>query len=123
MFNVVIDRALKEVTKKEMLQLKDLTDAVRLDQATQEHGSVMIYNIQNMVKLFLVSDDPKNPQEYGKLVITDNEGNRFVTGSESFARRAWEIADDMAGDEFGLKVYRRPSKNYPGREFLSCSVI
>lgn len=123
MFNVVIEKALKEVTKKEMLQLKDLTDAVRLDQATQERGSVMINNIQNMVKLFLVSDDPKNPQEYGKLVITDTEGNRFVTGSESFARRAWEIADDMAGEEFGLKVYRRPSKNYPGREFLSCSVI
>lgn len=123
MFNVVIEKSLKEVTKKEMLQLKDLTDAVRLDQATQEHGSVMIYNIQNMVKMFLVSDDPKNPQEYAKTVITDTEGNRFVTGSESFARRAWEIADDMAGDEFGLKVYRRPSKNYPGREFLSCSVI
>lgn len=123
MFNVVIEKSLKEVTKKEMLQLKDLTDAVRLDQATQEHGSVMINNIQNVVKLFLVSDDPKNPQEYGKLVITDTEGNRFVTGSESFARRAWEIADDMAGEEFGLKVYRRPSKNYPGREFLSCSVI
>lgn len=123
MFNVVIEKSLKEVTKKEMLQLKDLTDAVRLDQATQEHGSVLIPNIQNMVKMFLVSDDPKNPQEYAKMVITDTEGNRFVTGSESFARRAWEIADDMAGDEFGLKVYRRPSKNYPGREFLSCSVI
>lgn len=123
MFNVVIEKSLKEVTKKEMLQLKDLTDAVRLDQATQEHGSVMIPNVLNMVKMFLVSDDPKNPQEYAKMVITDTEGNRFVTGSESFARRAWEIADDMDGEEFGLKVYRRPSKNYPGREFLSCSVI
>jgi hypothetical protein len=123
MFNVVIEKSLKDVTKKEMLQLKDLADAVRLDQETQEHGSVMIYNIQNMVKMFLVSDDPKNPKEYAKTVITDTEGNRFVTGSESFARRAWEIADDMAGEEFGLKVYRRPSKNYPGRDFLSCSVI
>ena len=114
---------MKTLSKKDQLQLKDLSDAIKLDQATQEKGTVIIEEVVNMVSLKLVSDDPQNPQEYAKTVITDAEGNRFVTGSESFSRRAWDIAEDMDGEPFGLKVYRRPSKNFAGREFLSCSVI
>lgn len=123
MFNLIISESLKTLTKKDMLQLKDLSDAIKLDQATQENGTVMIFDVRNIVSLSLVSDDPQNPQEYSKTVVVDADGNRYVTGSDSFARRAWEIAKEMDGDEFGLKVYRRPSKNYAGREFLSCSVI
>lgn len=125
MFNLIITESLVNLTKKDLLQLKDLSDAVKLDQATQEaaNGSVIINNVKNIVSLNLVSDDPQNPQEYSKTVVIDGDGIRFVTGSDSFARRAWEIAREMDGDEFGLKVYRRPSKNYAGREFLSCSVI
>lgn len=123
MFNVIVSKSLKDLTKKAVIQLKDLSDAVKLDNATQENGTVMIYNVQNIVTVDLVSDDPDNPQEYTKTVVIDSEGNRFVTGSDAFARRAWNIAEEMDGDDFGLKVYRRPSKNYAGREFLSCSVI
>ena len=123
MFNVIVTNTMKTLSKKDQLQLKDLSDAIKLDQATQEKGTVIIEEVVNMVSLKLVSDDPQNPQEYSKTVITDAEGNRFVTGSESFSRRAWDIAEDMDGEPFGLKVYRRPSKNFAGREFLSCSVI
>ncbi len=123
MFNMIISKSLFALNKKDVLQLKDLSDAIKLDQATQENGSVVISNVRNLVSLALVSDDPQNPQEYSKTVVVDADGNRYVTGSDSFARRAWEIAEEMEDDEFGLKVYRRPSKNYAGREFLSCSVI
>lgn len=125
MFNVIVSETLKELTKKDLLQLKDLSDAVKLDQATQEYvtGAYIIADVKNIVSLNLVSDDPQNPQEYAKTIIVDADGNRYVTGSYSFARRAWEIAKEMDGEPFGLRVYRRPSKNYAGREFLSCSVI
>ena len=125
MFNLIITESLVNLTKKDLLQLKDLSDAVKLDQATQEalSGSYIIQDVKNIVSLNLVSDDPQNPQEYSKTVVIDGEGNRFVTGSDSFARRAWEIAREMDGETFELKVYRRPSKTYAGREFLSCSVI
>lgn len=125
MFNVIVSETLKELTKKDLLQLKDLSDAVKLDQATQESvtGAYIIADVKNIVSMNLVSDDPQNPQEYAKTVIVDADGNRYVTGSDSFARRVWEIAKEMDGEPFGLRVYRRPSKNYAGREFLSCSVI
>lgn len=122
MYSIKVKNAMKELSKKEQVQLKDLSDAIKIDNATKEQGTLMIYNVKNVITA-AVHNDNASPADYNNFIIIDEEGNRYVTGSEAFGRRLEEIIDDMEGEEFGLKCFRRPSKNYAGRDFLSCAVI
>ena len=60
-----------------------------------------------------------------KYLVVDKSGNKFVTGSESFFTAMLEIMEEMAesGEDFEIQVYRMPSKNYKGKEFLTCSIV
>ena len=58
--------------------------------------------------------------------MVDKAGNKFNTGSNSFITALEEIIDEMAdaGEEnIQIEVYRKPSKNYKGKDFITCSVI
>ena len=62
-----------------------------------------------------------------KDVIIDVGGNKYVTGSESFFTRFIEIfqtmAEDAPGEEYQIECYKKPSKNYAGKSFISCSLV
>ena len=53
------------------------------------------------------------------------EDDMYVTGSESFWNSFRDIYDEMENesDEWSLKLYRLPSKNRQGKDFLTCSII
>ena len=61
------------------------------------------------------------------LNIVSDAGMRYVTGSDSFWSSFIDIWDDMKEGEdpedFSIRVYKRPSKNYSGKSFLTCSLV
>lgn len=111
-----------ELSAKERVQFKDTSDCVKLDEATQE-GAVLINPV--MWGVLLIHNDKSDTPEYDNYIIKDQDGTRYITGSASFWRAFNDIQEDMeeVDESWSIKVYRMPSKNYKGKDFLTCSVV
>lgn len=122
MFKVEIKETSKELTAKERIAIKDTTNAVKLDAATQE-GTVTIDPAYYAV--LAVHNDKATPPDYLNYVIVDLDGTKYATGSQSFWNAFFSIWEEMQGEDedFSVEAYRSPSKNYAGKDFLTCSII
>lgn len=121
-YNVTIVKASKELSHKERVRMKDTTNALSLDEVTQD-GPVLIdldfYAVLN------VHNEKSESVDYTVCILVDKAGTKYRTGSPSFLTALDEIMVDMADcdEPWQLEISRRPSKNYKGKEFLTCSVV
>lgn len=117
----IID-ASKELSKKEAVMLKDTSDCIKLDEALKDGAITFKPEYYAVVGVHNEKSDNKDYQVY---VVVDETGNKYVTGSDSFFTSFKDIYSDMCGsdEEWALKVYKLDSKNYTGRQFITCSII
>lgn len=120
-YSVQIAETSKELSAKERIKIKDTTDAIKLDEATQS-GSIFISPA--MYAVLNIHNDKSDNADYNNYVVVDKDGTKYVTGSESFWTSFMNIYDEMSGEteDWGIKVYRAPSKNYKGKDFITCSI-
>lgn len=124
-YEVAIKETSKELTPKEKIRIKDLSNSTNLDALTQEQDSVII-DYDYHVILSIHNEKSKDRPDYENVVVVDKGGNKFNTGSNSFITALEEIIDEMAeaGEtDIQIEVYRKPSKNYKGKDFITCSII
>ena len=124
-YKVEIVHSTKELTVREKIRIKDLSNAIQLDEATQQEGNVVI-DFDYYVILNVHNEFSKDDKDYNKFVIVDKGGNKFVTGSESFMTSLEEIVYEMADageTDFEIEGYRKDSKNYTGKQFLTCTIV
>ena len=121
-FESKIREASKELTAKERVKFKDTTNAIQLDDATKENPLVIAPDFYVILD---IHNERSEDKDYVKYIIVDKSGNKFVTGSESFFSAFKSIFDEMGGtgEDYEVEVYRLPSKNYKGKEFLTCSIV
>lgn len=113
----------KQLTKKESVLLKDLTNAIQLDPATEGDNHVIFKPA--FYAIISVHNESSKEKDYKKYVIVDKDGTKYVTGSESFwdsFNNIWTEMED-SDEDWELEVYKQPSKNYAGKGFLTCSII
>ena len=120
-YSVSIKESSRELTAKQRIALKDTTGAVKLDEATQVEP--VIINVDMYAILGIHNDKSENP-DYDNYIVVDKNGTKYVTGSASFWSSFMDIFTEMEGEEeaWTLKVYRVPSKNYKGKDFITCSI-
>lgn len=124
-YEVQIVSATKELSPYERIKLKDLSNSINLDNATQEQGKVVI-DYDYHVILEIHNEKSKDRKDYQNVVVVDKDGTKYNTGSESFLTTLEDITGEMlsAGEEdFSIEVYRKDSKNYKGKQFITCSVL
>lgn len=124
-YEVNIVSATKELSPKEKIKLKDLSNSINLDNATQAEGKLVI-NYDYHVILEIHNEKSKDRKDYQNVVVVDKDGTKYNTGSESFLTTLEDITGEMlsAGEEdFSIEVYRKDSKNYKGKQFITCSVL
>ena len=124
-YKVEIAHSTKDLTVREKIRIKDLSNVIQLDDATQQEGNIVI-DFDYYVILKVHNEFSKDDKDYNKYVIVDKSGNKFVTGSESFMSSLEGIVDEMAeaGEtDFEIEVYRKDSKNYTGKQFLTCTIV
>lgn len=121
-FEAKIREASKELTAKERVKFKDTTNAVQLDDATKDASLVIAPDFYVILD---IHNERSEDKDYVKYIIVDKGGNKFVTGSESFFTAFKSIFEEMGGtdEDYEIEVYRLPSKNYKGKEFLTCSIV
>lgn len=110
----------REFTARERLFIKDTATAFKLDSLEAEQELTfrpVDYAILNV-------ESPKAEKPYETYVVVDEDGNKYVTGSESFWKSFKEIWDEMydEAEEYKVKVYKKESKNYQGKMFITCSI-
>ena len=119
-----IEYASKELTARERLKLKDTTAAIALDEAvTPEIPVAVEIDYWGIVEIH--NERSKgDSKDYNKIVIVGVDGNMYVTGSTSFRSALDSIMQEMGGeaDRWELVIYKRESKNYKGKYFLTCTV-
>lgn len=122
MYSVEIKYSSKELTARERIQIKDTTDTIKLDEATQLEA-VMIEPLWYAV--LSIHNDKAEDADYETYIVVDRNGQRYKTGSQSFWSVFTNIAMELDGDAepWMIKVYRMPSKNRAGKDFITCSLI
>lgn len=120
-YSVSVVESSKELTAKEKVMLKDVSNAIKLDEATQS-GKVVIKPVAYVV--LSIHNEKSDNKDYENYLIIDENNDKYVTGSASFWNSFCDIWSDMAGEdeEWMLECYRLPSKNYKGKDFLTCSI-
>lgn len=121
-YSVEIKETSRELTAKQRIALKDTSDAFKLDTICDENG-VIIDPIDFAV--LAIHNEKTDNVDYENYVIIDKDGDKYVTGSQSFWNSFMNIYDEMQGEEeeWAIKVYKLDSKNYKGKKFLTCSII
>lgn len=121
-YSVQIVETSKELSAKERIAIKDTTDAIKLDTACD--GADVIFT-PTAYAILSVHNEKSDNVDYENYIITDTENNKYVTGSSSFFSSFKDIWDEMVNEdeEWSLKCYKLDSKNYTGKQFLTCSIV
>ena len=123
-YSVKIAASTKDLTAREKISLKDTTLAISLDEATMSEDVIIDYDYHVILN---VHNEKSDNKDYTKTVVVAKYGTRFITGSASFTDSLTDIVDEMIdageGDNIVIKVYRIESKNYKGKQFITCSLI
>lgn len=121
-YSVEIKESSKELSAKERIMLKDTSDAVKLDLACDEEA--LIITPVSFAVLGIHNEKSDN-KDYDNYILQDENGEKYVTGSPSFWASFMDIYNEMKEEteKWSIKVYKLDSKNYKGKQFLTCSII
>lgn len=122
-YKATVNEATWVMTAREKLRYTDLTDAIQLDEATQSGDLIIDVDKWAVIN---VHNEKSDTVDYVKYVIIDKDDQVYVTGSESFWNSFKQIYDVMSEEgetTYSIKVYRRESKNYKGKDFITCRII
>lgn len=126
-YKATIKECSKELTVKERIMLKDTSNAESLDALTQEanfNNEKVLINVDYYAILDIHNEKSDN-KDYINFIVVDKEGKKYVTGSQSFISAFTDIVEEMteAGEtDITIEVYRKESKNYKGKDFITCSI-
>ena len=123
MFEVKISEVSRDLSAKERVMIKDTGNALRLDELTKD-GSFVFSPVAFAV-LDIHNDQSKDNKDYHNYILLTDGGQKYVTGSGSFWNSFKAIWNEMNGsaEEWAIEVYQKPSKNRPGKTFISCSLV
>ena len=121
-YEASIREASKQLTAKERIAIKDTSNCIQLDEATKAGKIVFSPDYYAIISIHNEKSDDK---EYEKYVVVAKDGQKYCTGSRSFLDAFIGIFDEMLEEDeaYEIEVYRVPSKNYKGKEFLTCSIV
>lgn len=118
MYSVKVIESSRELSKKEIVSLKQSASMIKLDEVAPVTIRPVGYAL-----LDIHNDKLDNP-DYKHIVIIDDDGSKYVTGSQTFMNNFMDIWSDLSDEpDWELSVFKRDSKNYKGKQFLTCDVI
>ena len=127
-YTATVREVSKDITVKEKIMLKDTSNAISIDALTQEasfNNEKVLIDVDYYAILDIHNEKSDN-KDYINFIIVDKSGNKYVTGSESFITTFTDIYEEMKGageENITIEIYRKESKNYKGKDFITCSIV
>lgn len=123
-YSAKIVKASDEMNAIARVSVKNTMDGFSLKTVMKDVDEFVI-NVKRWALVDYHNERAENP-DYQRLVIIDDAGKKYYTGSSTFISMFADIVVELAEDgicEFNLKVIKLDSKNYAGEKFLSCNVV
>lgn len=122
-YEVKINSVSKELTARERVMLKDTRNAIKLDEAVNDNP--LVISPAYYAILDVHNEKSKEDKDFQNFIVVDTAGNKYVTGSTSFFEAFTEIVEEMSGtgEEYEIEIYKLDSKNYKGKQFITCSIV
>ena len=126
-YTATITEASRELTAKERVMFKDLGNATQMVDFAKsciEQGGKAIIDIADYA-VVSIHNEATEDVDYTNYLIIDKAGNKYYTGSESFWNSFKNIYHEMKDEKepWGIELNLLPSKNYKGKEILTCSLV
>lgn len=126
-YSVKVETGSREFNKRERLMFADISNANKLDEIIKaDDDSPFVLSPADFAVLSVHNEQSEN-KDYNVYVLIDGDGNKYVTGSQSFWNSfmdIWEVMhEDGSNEEFTIEIYKKESKNYKGKYFLTCSIV
>lgn len=127
-YKATVKECSKELTVKEKIALKDTSNAIGLDFLTQEanfNGEKVIIDVDYYATINIHNEKSDN-KDYINFIVVAKDATKYVTGSQAFISAFKDIATELAeaGEtDMTIEVYRKESKNYKGKDFITCSIV
>lgn len=123
-----IREASRELTSKERVMFKDFANAISLVDfvsAKRESGEKAIIDIKDYVVIDVHNPMASDNTDYTVYLVIDSKGDKYYTSSNAFWSAFNNIATEMQGsdEQWGIEAVLIPSKNYKGKEILTCSLV
>lgn len=127
-YSATISDTSMELTAREKIMFKDTQNAVSLldlaKDAKANDAKAIVENIKGYVVLD-IHNEKSDDVDYKNYVIVDGNGDKYVTGSQSFMNSFLDIFKEMKDEKepWSIQLNLLPSKNYKDKEILTCSLI
>lgn len=123
-YSAKVVEATRELTGKERVAIKTFANALQLDTVTQNYEDGILIDIDYIAKV-AVHNEKSDNKDYNKYIYMDKDGTMYVSGSETLYRAYQEIAEEMENEDedWAIKVIRKESSNYKGKDFLTCVIV
>ena len=124
-YTTSITESSKDLSVREKIKLKDLTSAIAIDKVVEPEKPLVI--APDFYAYLSIHNErlPENEQDYKTMVIVDKSGTKYYTGSDSAISSFVDIFDEMidTAEPFEIEFYKKESKNYSGKHFITCSLV
>lgn len=126
-YTATITESSREFSAKERVMFKDLGNAesmIDYARAAIEQGAKATIDVADFA-VISIHNEATDDVDYTNYLLIDKNGNKYYTGSESFWNSFKNIYNEMkdSDEEWGIELNLLPSKNYKGKEILTCSLI
>lgn len=127
-YSVTIIDSSRELTARERVMFKDTQNATSMnelaEQAKADGAKAIITDVKDYVHI-TVHNEKSDDKDYDNFMIIDANGDKYVTGSQAFWNSFMDIYAEMKDETepWGIQLNLIPSKNYKGKNVLTCSLI
>ena len=126
-YTATITESSRDFTAKERVMFKDLGNAVSMidfAKSAIEQGGKAIIEVHDYA-VISIHNEATDDVDYTNYLLIDNASNKYYTGSQSFWNSFINIYNEMkdSDEEWGIELNLLPSKNYKGKEILTCSLV
>lgn len=124
-YKATIEKCNKQLSAIERIKIKDTADAISINEVMEEKGSLVF--TPDVSAVLNIHNDMSENKDYKVFVFVDKEGNKYTTSSESFYKSYEDIQEEIAdaGEDISsiqIKCLLKPSKNYKGKSFITCTL-
>lgn len=127
-YSATIAESSRELSARERIMFKDTQNAISLldlaEEAKKNNAKAIIQNVVDYV-IVDVHNEKSDDVDYKNYLIIDGDGQKYVTGSESFWNSFMAIYTEMENETepWGIELNLLESKNYKGKFILTCSLV
>ena len=126
-YTATITDSSRELSPKEKVMFKDLGNAesmIDFAKACIEQGGKATIDVADYA-VISIHNEATDDVDYTNYLLVDKNGNKYYTGSQSFWNSFINIYNEMkdSDEEWGIELNLLPSKNYKGKEILTCSLV